>query len=474
MHSALFFNSSLSDNEIAFLASVSPDLHVQPDCLCPPSHPIALQYECEDPLGTSRIPRVSDTSRDVSFLNDDNFSTWWQSINGEAPVNITISLGGLREVLIIAAHFPSLFPRAMVLYYSTDGVTFSPRQYYASDCSVFGLVDNGLLRTPTDVNCVISYSVPLRNQYVEFRVLDAGNRPGADSLESFNLNPELQEFAQATHIRMQLISFNSDDPSEQYFAISEVIANGQACVCNGHADSCMEAECMCEHSTSGSNCEECLPLFNNKPWAAGTVTSANECDMCTCNNHANSCVYDPVTDTGICVDCMDNTEGPQCESCTQFYYRPSGVPRDSPEACFPCACDPSGVTDDGVCLRGDNTDGSDSGQCSCKEFATGRACDMCLAGYFNLSVVNPQGCEMCSCNMIGTVDGSTVCDMDSGQCPCKPNVIGLGCESCAPSHFGIEMEEGCLPCNEQCVECTGPTATDCLVSLSCDSHVIIM
>ena len=464
MHSAFFFNSTLSDSDIRVLASVTPALHTQPSCRCPPSHPVTLAYECSNPSGTSRVPRVGDDAHDVSFINDGESSTWWQSVTGEAPVNVTINLGGLRTALSIAFQFRSLLPRAMVLHYSVDGIIFSPRQYYAADCSVFGLPNNGLLLTPTDVNCITSSSLPLPDQFVEFRVLDVGNRPSADSIQSFNLNTDLQEFAQATHIRVELLDWNSEDPNEQYFAISEVIIYGQGCVCNGHADSCMDADCACEHQTSGSNCEICLPLFNNRPWVAGTVTSANECQMCTCNNHASSCVYDPDVATGVCIDCADNTQGVQCDSCIDFYYRPSGVPIDSPTACRQCNCTSAGVSDDRDCQRGDSADGSDSGQCGCKELVTGRTCDQCAVEHFNLTASNPQGCEVCQCNEVGTIGGSTVCDFETGQCPCKPNVIGLECFSCAPGHFGIERDEGCLPCDGQCNECVGPGPTDCVVS----------
>lgn len=458
MHSVFYFNSTLSDSDIATLAAVSPDLHIQPECRCPPSHPVSLEYDCEDFSGTSRIPRVNSAAHDVSYINDGNPDSWWQSSNGEAPVNITISLGGLRTALVVVMQFRSLLPRAMVLHYSTDGVTFTPRQYYAADCSVFSLPNNGLLRTSTDVNCVISYSLPLRDQLVEFRVLDVGNRPG---VEDYLLSSELQDFAQASHVRLELLSWNTQDLAEQYFAISEVIVYGQACVCNGHAAMCSDAMCVCAHNTTGNQCEQCLPLFNNKPWVPGTITSANPCEMCQCNGHAVSCVFNATGQTGICVDCADNTLGAQCESCQDFFYRPSGISQGSPNACQPCSCLAAGVTDSGDCQRGDNTDGSGSGQCSCKSFVTGRSCNQCMEGYFNLSASIPEGCELCRCNTTGTVASSGVCNVVTGQCPCKPNVVGLDCSSCAPGHYGIERDGGCLACDDQCVECAGPGPTNC-------------
>lgn len=465
MYSVLYFNSTLSDQDITVLASSTYDLVVQPECRCPPSHPVALEHDCVDTAGNDHISRINTASHDVSLLNDGDSSTWWQSMSGEVPVNVTISLGGLREATLVAIHFRSLLPRAMVLHYSTNGLNFSPRQYYAANCSIFGQENNQHLDSSTDVNCITTYSAPLVDQYAEFRVLDVGNRPGADSIESFNLSPELQQFAMATHIRIELVDWNTQDPGQQYFAIYEVVVRGQACVCSGHASSCDEAECVCQHNTMGPHCNQCQPLYNNRPWQPGT-TSANICEMCECNGHATSCVYEINSQAGICVNCTDNTRGSNCESCLDFYYWSSENPFASPNACQPCGCHLLGVSGDGDCLRGDNADGSDSGQCSCNAFVIGRSCDKCKEGHYNLSASNPLGCRECECNTTGTVGGSNVCEEEGGQCPCKANVVGATCSSCAANHYGIEREEGCEACHPECLECSGPRATNCLVSLT--------
>lgn len=57
------------------------------------------------------------------------------------------------------------------------------------------------------------------------------------------------------------------------------------CKCNGHANECYLPEnqvadnevCRCQHNTGGVNCETCLPLYNDRPWARATESSANEC-----------------------------------------------------------------------------------------------------------------------------------------------------------------------------------------------------
>ena len=465
LSSVFYYNSTLSDRDVASLAMASFSIHLQPECICPPSHPHLTESFCEDLAGLSRVERTNPNSRDITYINDGNSSSWWQSVDGDVPVNITLSLGGLRAAMVVVINVRSLSPGAMVLYYSTDGETFFPRQYFASDCSFFNLPNNGLLQSSNDVNCITTYSVPVINQFIEFRILDVGNRPG---VRDFLLNPDLQFFAQATHIRLEIMQFISSDISEQYFAINELSVQGQACICNGHAEMCSGASCICQHQTTGAHCEACLPLYNNKPWAEGTVSSANECEMCICNNHATSCEYDSDLSLGVCSNCTDNTSGNNCETCNPLYYNPPAVPIFSPGGCQPCECHESGIQNGNTdCERGDNVDGSDSGQCACKLFVSGRTCAECIDGYYNLSSTNPQGCQSCGCIAAGTLGGNDVCDKETGQCPCKQNVEGQDCSTCSSQHYGLGErggDIGCLPCDIECNECTGNGPQNCVVS----------
>ena len=459
MYSAYYFNASLSNKDIRTLAQpAKAPFHVQPECRCPDAYPVATELLCFDSTEQYQVPRVNPASHDVTFINDQKTTTWWQSVNAVSEVNVTVALGGLREALVFSALF-QLLPYSAVLYYSTDGKTFFPRQFYAADCSVFGLPNNGPLTSLTDVNCVNTYTYPLSNWYLDFFVLDIGNRPGANSVLSVDQNPSLQQFAAATHIRLRLLSWQPQQPAQSY-SVYELYTYGQACVCNGHASTCNGSVCLCQHNTAGTQCELCLPLYNNKPWQSGNVTSANACEVCQCNGHAVACTYDSTLQTGVCSNCSDNTAGNQCEQCAPFYYHPQNVSLDSKATCLPCACHAPGVTNGGDCSRNFST----AGKCSCKAFVTGRACDQCITTYYNLSSSNSGGCQPCLCNLMGTVGSTAVCDTSSGQCPCKPNVMGRDCSSCVIGYYGIENVGGCLPCDQQCLGCTGPTANSCLVS----------
>lgn len=465
LSSVSYYNMTLSDVDVAILAMVPSNVHVQPECRCPASHPHVTNFFCESFSGESQLVRINQESRDITRINDGDSSTYWQSKFGDLPVNITISLGGLRAALVTGIHFRSLQPGAMIIHYSTDGEIFSPRQYFGYNCSVFDLTNNGLLRSPTDVNCITTYSVPITNHFAEFRLLDIGNRPGSND---YLLNPTLQSFAEATHIRLQLVQYLSTNPDNHYFAINEIIVQGQECRCNGHANTCGDdASCICQHNTAGPNCEICLPLYNNKPWAAGTVSSASECEACECNNHAESCEFDASQGKGVCINCTDNTVGDDCEMCDGYFYNPPGVPFDSDESCEPCNCKEDGVTGESLdCARGDQSDGSDSGQCMCKAFTSGRTCSECTDGYFNLSNDNPEGCQSCECQILGTLGGSDICNKDTGQCPCKTNVEGRTCSLCTSQHYGLGQGEGdigCLECDAECNECTGAGTQNCLV-----------
>ena len=91
----------------------------------------------------------------------------------------------------------------------------------------------------------------------------------------------------------------------------------------------------------------------------------------------------------------------------------------------------------------------DSGKCQCKSHVTGRACDVCADGYYNLTNDNAAGCETCGCDANGTASGVTTCHISTGQCACKENVEGLRCDRCKAGFYMFSGEHltGCLGCS---------------------------
>lgn len=326
IHTASFYGSVLSVIDIEALAGVPSSFHIQPECRCPPNYPVASELSCRDGYGEDSVVRTGSDSVDISFINDENEKSFWRSALNSSSVNVTFDLESLREIILVSVHFISPIPYAMGIYYSTDGEQFSPRQYFARDCSIFDMMPNEALDSITDVNCLSSdFQYPFSDTSVQFLVLQSG-RPNANNINQLNLQVDLQEFTQATHVRMQLLGWHPEQTDEErYFAIDEILLSGRSCVCNGHGSSCDGSSCVCEHNTEGTHCEDCLPLYNNQVWQRGTVSLVNPCQVCECNNHSDECVYNDTLNAGTCSNCQHNTEGHVCEECTMFYYHSSAV-----------------------------------------------------------------------------------------------------------------------------------------------------
>ncbi|XP_015765926.1 PREDICTED: laminin subunit gamma-1-like [Acropora digitifera] len=157
-----------------------------------------------------------------------------------------------------------------------------------------------------------------------------------------------------------------------YFSVEDwdVLAS---CSCNGQASKCDEkdvSKCICERNTAGHNCERCLPLFNNKPYA-------------------------------FRVACEEGLLKPN----TLYYY------------CLDCGCNTTGT------VNGSNVCNKVNGQCPCKPLLSGRTCNKCQDGYFGLTAQNP-GCTACNCDRAGSVNKSC---SSTGQCYCRPRFSGDKC-----------------------------------------------
>ncbi|CAM5163729.1 unnamed protein product [Eretmochelys imbricata] len=381
-------------------------------------------------------------------------STWWQSqsmafgIQHPNSVNITLHLGKSYEITYVRLKFHTSRPESFAIYKRShvDG-PWIPYQYYSASCGkTYRKQERQYLRPGEDEQvafCTEEFSdiSPLSGGNVAFSTLE-----GRPSAYSFDKSHVLQEWVTGTDLLISLNRLNTfgddifKDPKvlqSYYYAISDFSVGGR-CKCNGHASECAPNEmgqlvCLCQHNTTGVDCEQCQAFYQDRPWARGTAQSANECVPCNCSGRSVECFYDrelyrSTGHGGHCLNCQDNTDGPHCERCRQNYYRWGGQ-----TACQPCNCNTAGS----LRLQCDS-----SGTCDCKASVTGWKCERCRAGFHSLS---EGGCRPCACNPAGSVG---TCDPNSGRCSCKEKVEGYLCNRCQPGSFNLQPHNpaGCTSC----------------------------
>ncbi|NXQ10590.1 LAMA5 protein, partial [Peucedramus taeniatus] len=75
-----------------------------------------------------------------------------------------------------------------------------------------------------------------------------------------------------------------------------------------------------------------------------------------------------------------------------------------------------------------------TGQCICPPHTLKPECVVCEPQTFGCHPL--IGCEDCNCSRPGVQELTEPgCDVDSGQCRCKPNIIGRQCDLCAPGYY---------------------------------------
>ncbi|XP_022231765.2 laminin subunit beta-1 [Drosophila obscura] len=405
-----------------------------------------------------------------------NVPTWWQSENGKENATIQLNLEAEFHFTHLIITFTTFRPAAMFIERSFDfGQTWHVYRYFAYDCADSFPGVSTVLHNITDVMCTSRYSnvEPSRNGEVIFRVLPPNINVSDPYAE------HVQNQLKMTNLRIQLSKLHKlgdnlldsrlENEEKYYYGISNMVVRG-SCSCYGHASQCLPLDmaiqgefgdgmvhgrCECTHNTKGLNCESCEDFFNDLPWKPAFGKQTNACKKCECNEHAVSCHFDEALFTasghvsgGMCDNCLHNTQGQHCEECMPYFYRDPSQDIRSEHVCQPCDCDPYGSLDDGICDSvNDPENGAEAGACHCKAFVKGRRCDKCKDGYWNLLPNNPDGCEACTCNTLGTINNSG-CVMHTGECKCKRFVTGKDCNQCMPETFELsESEDGCSMCN---------------------------
>ncbi|XP_053568734.1 usherin [Bombina bombina] len=473
------YQVALTNREIMEVFSKEfPYLHVQSECRCPSTHPHIHSLEQRycipnyaDNMAKDKTLRLNADAHPASYINDNNLGTTWissLSLTSDVRNVITITfdlVNGQYQVFYIILQFYSFLPYALKIQRKTHRYSeWEDWQYFATDCQFFGMENNGVLEYSDSINCLqLSRATPFFRKNVTFSLLtpEPNHRPGYN--EFFN-TPILQEFVKASFLRIQLFSHNDTEWSDlsainlrqRYYGIDEITISGR-CNCYGHAKSCdisrTPYQCHCEISThtDGENCDRCLPLFNDKHFHQGDQVNAFNCRLCQCNNHSFSCHYNITLDPypydhekgggGVCDNCLHNTTGRHCELCKDYFYRQVDTNLSAIDVCKPCDCNEAGTVNRSLHCE------KIGGQCHCKKHVSGRQCNHCKHGFFNLQRSNCFGCRPCKCNTSGTVNGEVKCHQTSGQCKCKPNVTGLQCDRC---NLGFKQDisgnRSCIPC----------------------------
>ncbi|XP_057219104.1 laminin subunit alpha-5 isoform X1 [Triplophysa rosa] len=209
------------------------------------------------------------------------------------------------------------------------------------------------------------------------------------------------------------------------------------CNCNGHSDQCLDGSgiCVnCRHNAAGDHCERCQGGFHGNNSIDGHAVS---CSSCPCplqvasNNFAVRCVEK--RNNMQCL-CMPGYAGFKCERCAPGYY---GNPVVIGSTCQPCHCngnsDPNMLFSDCHPL---------TGECqSCMHNTAGPHCEICAPGYYG-DAITAKNCTRCNCSPCGT----DRCDPHTGQCRCKPGVVGAHCDRCENGAFGFDSCAGCHKC----------------------------
>ncbi|XP_077478345.1 netrin-G2 isoform X5 [Stigmatopora argus] len=429
-------------------------------CGNPPERFCTLEnpYLCSDECDASN-PDLAHPPQLMQDRERNGLLTYWQTVTWSRhpePLLANISVSWNKSLELsddVHVTFEYGRPTVMVLDKSTDhGRSWQPFQYYAEDClDAFNMAPRraGDL-TPSNVTrviCTEQYSRWVgskshKNVTLEVRArLAVFAGPDLRDVDALYTRMEsmkgLRDFFTFTNLRLRLLRpalggtyVQRDNLLKYFYAISNIEVPAR-CKCNLHASQCLlqdgNLQCLCEHNTTGQDCQRCKKGFKAKSWKAGSYLptpngSPNTCTIagspsgsnCECYGHSNRCSYLEFLKIVTCVSCKHNTRGQNCQHCRLGYFRNASAELDDESVCIECNCNQMGSVHDRC---------NGTGFCQCKDGAAGPKCDECLPGYYW-----KQGCypNVCDDEMLLCQNGGT-CHQNQ-KCACAPNFKGVLCQ----------------------------------------------
>lgn len=159
----------------------------------------------------------------------------------------------------------------------------------------------------------------------------------------------------------------------------------ELCQCNGFSETCDSETGICtdcRNSTTGDRCEVC------QTGTYGNPLQQIPCQPCPCplpsqpGQFSTNCSFSQELNDVVCFDCPRGHTGLQCESCVSgFFGDPTGQFTGVPTMCSDCLCNGNIDFDD------PNACDTTSGLCLlCLNNTAGDQCEVCAEGYYGDAV----------------------------------------------------------------------------------------